>query len=504
MLLDPTGLSPGDTLRADVCVLGGGAAGITITRALAAAGVDVLLLEGGELKATQRSQSLYEGRMETCHRSRKEDGDYLTHTRLRFFGGSTNHWMGWCLPFDPIDLEHRPWIARSGWPIDHAELSRWYAPARALVEIPPFEEDHGASRTGSRPALLREASRVRTRIFHYSPPTRFGTKYRFELVDASTVRVLLGANVLRLRADLGPEARVASAEVKLEDIGDITVTARRWVLACGGIENARLLLLSDGENPAGLGNEHDLVGRFFADHPHAGRVGEAVFTGLRSEKVAALYLSRKRDKHVGRIRTRGVFVLDAETQRREKLLGCSIQLSAKDGSGKKMTAAVATMAGRLGRGAGLEFETVVRAGLSVRSEQAPNPDSRVTLMDERDRLGLRRAKLDWRISDQDAHSIQRTLEILAHDLGASLLGRARLRFDVDDPWSRTKGGAHHLGTTRMAASPTDGVVDADCKVHGLDNLWIAGSSVFPTTGHANPTLTIVALALRLADRLERG
>jgi len=506
VFVDRADLVHGSILRPDVCVVGAGAAGITVARSLASAGVDVLLLEGGEAEPTERSQSLYTGRMETVHRTREEDGDYLRSSRLRYFGGSTNHWTGACRPFDPLDLEARPWVPHSGWPISHDELAAWYPRACGLVDIPGFEGDHGAARTGERPTVLAGAARLRTRIVHFSRPTRFGPKYRDELASAPTLKVVLGANVLRFRASLGPDVgRVRHAEVRLEDGGDVTVIAQRFVLACGGVENARLLLLSDRDAPRGLGNDHDAVGRYFADQPHCPRAGEAVLPGLPGGAVGAdLYLRKERDDHVSRVRTRGVFVLDPELQRAERLLGASVLFTPRERAARGKTRGVADLAKVMARTAGVDVTAEpLRVSVSVQAEQAPNPDSRVTLMEETDRLGLRRAKLDWRASDEDARSIHRTLQLMAHDLGATWAGRAQIEFQLEDPWSRTRGGSFHLGTTRMSVDPRHGVVDADCRVHGLDNLWIAGSSVFPTTSCAPPTLTVVALALRLANQLRR-
>lgn len=503
MFLDRTAIAHGAILKADVCIVGGGAAGITLARTLAAGSVDVLLLEGGEAEATARSQDLYSGHMETVYRERERDGNYLSDTRLRFFGGSTNHWRGWCLPFEPLDLEARPWVSKSGWPLSYEDLDRWYPAACQAVDIPPFEADFGTSRAGARRATMTQG-RIQTRIFHYSPPTRFGTKYRAELEASSSARVLLGANVLRFRADLGASGgRVKHAEVRLEDGGDITIQAKRYVVACGGIENARLLLLSDRDDPAGLGNQNDNVGRYFADHPHRAGAGEAVLTGLPGGREALdLYLERKRDAHVRSVRTRGVLVLDPDLQRAEQLLGVAVQFSPRDKAPRRKSRGVADLSRAFAKAAGVDIpEQSARVGYSLRVEQAPNRESRVTLADEKDRFGQRKATLNWQLTEQDARSVRRTLELMAAELGAAMAGRARINFELSDPWRHTAGGAHHIGTTRMATDPKDGVVDGNCRVHGLDNLYVAGSSVFPTTSHANPTLTIVALALRLANHL---
>jgi choline dehydrogenase-like flavoprotein len=156
-----------------------------------------------------------------------------------------------------------------------------------------------------------------------------------------------------------------------------------------------------------------------------------------------------------------------------------------------------------------------RRGLYVvaRAEQAPNPASRVMLSEERDAFGLPRIALDWQLLDVDKRSLKVTMEALDRELRRLSLGRVEPSAWLDEPetpWvadplvsNHPVGGYHHMGTTRMATSPRRGVVDADCRVHGLGNLYVAGSSVFPTGGWANPTLTILALALRLGDHLGR-
>jgi choline dehydrogenase-like flavoprotein len=198
-------------------------------------------------------------------------------------------------------------------------------------------------------------------------------------------------------------------------------------------------------------------------------------------------------------------VVDARVREREQLLHGMVQIA--DLWSWRTDAFDAGVAHLAGAAASLDSgesrQQVLSSTLLCVGEQAPNPESRVTLMEARDRFGLRRAQLDWRLTELDARSVRRTAEIAADALGGALAGRAQLLVSEADPWPETTGRSHHMGTTRMHADPRRGVVDADCRVHGLANLWIAGSSVFPTCGYANPTLTLVALAHRLADRLQR-
>lgn len=489
-------------MEGDLCIVGAGAAGLAIARALRGSGLSVVLLEGGGFEATRRSQELYDARMETVYGD--EGPDYPTSSRLRFFGGTTNHWRGWCLPLEPDDLAARDWIPHSGWPLTWEELARWYAPAAELAEIPPFEPDHGASRRGSRAPALAGSERLATRIFHFSSPTRFGERYRDDVLADRDTRVLVEANVLELLTDRDA-TRIAGARVHAEEGPRFEVRARGFVLATGGIENARLLLLSDAHAPGGLGNAHDLVGRFFMDHPHLGHEARVVLRDPQArDDFLRLYLERERDPAVDG-RTLGVFVLDAETRRRERLQAWSVSLRPLDPSDLdalgRSVADTAAAVDAWGHGTPAERGRSLPVRLSVRGEQAPSPESRVTLTRERDRLGLRRAALDWRVSRRDADSIRRSLEIFCHEVAAAGLGRGRILLDPEDPWRDMSGGNHHMGTTRMAEDPRRGVVGADGRVHGVANLWIAGSSVFPTCGFANPTLTLLALSLRLADHL---
>jgi choline dehydrogenase-like flavoprotein len=144
-----------------------------------------------------------------------------------------------------------------------------------------------------------------------------------------------------------------------------------------------------------------------------------------------------------------------------------------------------------------------RFGVGCACEQTPNPDSRVTLADDTDPLGLRRVRLNWRLTEQERRSFIANIRALGRELAAAGIGRLRPLLPDDGLWEKVVGGgSHHMGTTRISDDPKRGVVDRDCRVHGIDNLYVAGSSVFVTSGSANPTLNILALAYRLVDHLK--
>jgi choline dehydrogenase-like flavoprotein len=271
------------------------------------------------------------------------------------------------------------------------------------------------------------------------------------------------------------------------------VRAQLFVLATGGIENARLLLASNDVQAAGLGNGRDLVGRYFMEHPHL--VAGAL---LRSSEQVSIDFYRARE--AGQIQVAGLLVPSAALQRREKLLafGSFLSPSAELPPFESALSRLVTGMDRPGE------EPASRAFFFMNEcEQAPNAASRVRLDEDRDALGVPRVKLEWRLSNLDRESLRRGHELLAHALGRAGLGRFQVMLDAEDlSWpAGMTGGRHHMGTTRMHASPQHGVVDPDARVHGVANLYVAGSSVFPTSGASNPTLTIVALSLRLAERI---
>ena len=495
VLIDARNAELGDPVRADVCIIGAGAAGITLARELGSERRTVCLLESGGLAFNRAVQSLYEGRAEgqAVHRA------YLRTSRLRYFGGTTNHWSGWCRPLDDIDFEPRPWLPHSGWPITKMALAPYYDRAAELVEIEPFDDalDEGHGPEGAIIFPEHDAAVV-TKRFHFSPPTRFGTFYRRELARADTTTVLLHANVIDLEAN---EAGTRIRRVRAATLTgrQLSVEANVYVLAAGAIENTRLLLVSDTVQTAGLGNQHDLVGRFFMDHQEVG-TGYLVLTD-HMDALAAYQGGRA---------VMSVLALSREAQRRHKLLNVSVSLVS--GSLTRRSAAGGLP---LGIGPGIARIDRLDGGSArapsgsphayarsiARAETSPNPESRVTLDEDVDALGLRRARLQWKLTDDDRLNIWRSMEVIAQELARTRRGRVLFDEDESDPWLGWQGGSHHMGTTRMNDDPQRGVVDRNGRVHGLTNLYISGSSIFPTVGFANPTLTIVALTLRLADHL---
>lgn len=496
MFRDAANLTTGTTLRADVCIVGAGAAGITIARDLRASGLRVLLLESGDLEPESPSDVLNRGTA-----SGVPEGN-PTLCRARGFGGTTRVWAGWCRPLNPEDFQKRDWLYLSGWPLSYEEMISYYARAQDTCELGALEYDSETiAGRSSHDLLPLSPGRAETVLYQYSPPTRFGEVYRSDLEDDPRIEVYLNANLVNiLLTENG--AAVRRLECATFWGGRFAAEADRFVLAMGGLEVPRMLLASNQQESAGVGNARDQVGRYFQEHPH---FGEGAFLLIRQPARVGSYLTRDSvstvDPRLDLSRPARVglaLALPAEVRAREGLMGLAATLRLDD-LGRDLTGPVE----------GLDVAALMEGTgnfglyrLIVRAEQRPYARNRVTLGNRRDPLGVPRLHLHWELTPEDLESVRRSLEILGAEVGRNG-GRLWVPQDRAGHYGPDTyhGGCHHMGTTRMSESPAEGVVDADGRVHGLANLFIAGSSVFPTGGFANPLLTIVALAHRLADHL---
>lgn len=494
------------TLRSTICVIGAGAAGLTVTRELARRGVDVIVLEAGGLKETKRSQQVYAGD--------KTGQNYfkLEHARKRYLGGSTNCWAGLCAKLRPLDFETRSWIPHSGWPISRSDIDPYYDRAGEWLGIGGFHPQLDLPREKdqhlSGPGLKVDG--FESVFFQMSKPARLGEEWREELHAQEEVRLLVNANVTHLQ--LSPDGqRLQHVTCQPFDGAPFKVQAEHFVLACGGIENPRMLLNARDISSEGIGNQRGLVGRFFMEHPHIDR--ESIWIPAGAVPSLAHYHRRTRPRRKDRIwpylRPR------AEQLAEEELLDFSLVLFKRSSIDKEakqhpLLREMFQSSEHLYRAGKTESKGEARSLKHLYTfgnpmEQSPNPDSRVSLSPrgERDELGLIRLQLDWRLSPLEKRTLRRGHEMIAEAFATADYGRVRVtptRTPTTFP-KQTKGGYHHMGTTRMSETETTGVVDRHCKVFGVSNLFVGGSSVFTTSGAANPTLTIVALALRLAEHL---
>jgi choline dehydrogenase-like flavoprotein len=510
MFIDARTLPDHTNLDADLAIIGGGPAGITLARTFVRSGISVVVAEAGGLERDNEVQTLYQGENAGIEYP-------LEGARLRFLGGSSNHWGGYCRVFDPIDFESREWVPNSGWPFGIEELQPYYPMASSIVEVAPgrYEDpDYWRERTGQEIPDL-QTQRMRLQFVHFSA-TKFGIRYGPELKLADNIRVLLNANVVEIKAS-GNAAQAQRLVVRTLNGLNHTIKAKYYVVATGGLENARMLLLSNSVAPAGLGNAHDLVGRFFMEHPHVSGFGDIVAADLK--RIPRILRERI---SVDKYAVQAAFNPTESFLRKQRLLNATFMIGMageyQSDDGKAQSAKSWKRAAHQDMlKAAHRFLTDGQGpvkpdnpdylgawlGMGCACEQIPNPDSRVTLSEQRDVLGLPKIRLDWRLTEQDRRSLVEHMHSLALEFGALGMGRMMLHIGDDGLWPKAVGGgSHHMGTTRMSNNPKQGVVDPNCRVHGMDNLYVIGSSVFPTGGSANPTLTIVALTLRLADHLK--
>jgi choline dehydrogenase-like flavoprotein len=478
-------------LAADICIAGAGAAGMTLALDLRDSGLSVILLESGGFRREPEPQRLSDGRMTGI------DTWSLRSMRIRALGGATGHWEGWCRPLMPQDLQVRDWVPNSGWPIRYLDLIPWYRQASDTLELGAFDWDARVRAKAMGKTLLPAAGALENRYYQFSPPTRFGRVYGGVLEKAERVRVLEHATVTDIELDEAAQ-HVSAFICRTPAKNQFSVRARRYVLALGGIENARVLLASHAQIEGGVANRSGAVGRYFMEHPHYYSAIGMVHSSALDLSFYTRTPSDLKRRSGTPVRVLGAVGLTAETMRRERLLNFSATLQAASASAETGSIAAADVQQLVTRGSGA-FRA---AELSLRAEQSPQPDSRITLTDELDALGVPRIALDWRLADEDRAAMARGLAVLARELGASGAGRMWIPGDPDRFEWKIAGGGHHMGTTRMGSDPAASVVNADCRTHDVENLFIAGSSVFPTGGEANPTLTIVALAHRLAARLK--
>lgn len=546
MILDANDIDNGALLSADVCIVGGGPAGISLALTLAGQSLDVILLESGRLAPHGPTQSLYDGEVE----------DEKLHSppdkyRQRRLGGSTTIWGGRCMPFDAIDFEARPQVQHSGWPISLQDLLPFYPEANRIAEAGRFAYEAAQALGPTAPPMFKgfDSEVVSTEgVERFSCPTDFGTRYARRLRVASDVRVLLGANCTALRLD-PDHRRIREVEVSTLEGVRFAVAARAVVLAAGGLETARLLLASRDVAPAGIGNEHDVVGRYYMCHI-AGNVGtlevhgntgdvrhgyEIAPEGIYCRRRIAVREAEQRRRGLANAVARLHFPRITDPRHQSGVLSglflarpfISYEYGKRVNDGTAATLPlyarhlmnvvadpVDTMA-FLGHWiskrtlAQRKFPSVIlrnrsnRFSLELHGEQSPLAHSRVSLADKRDALGMPQLRVDWRYDRADIESLRHTLNVIAQEIAHSGIGRLSYNGATleEDLLRFGAYGGHHIGTTRMGTDPRTSVVDADCRVHSVNNLYVAGSSVFPTSSQANPTLTLIALSLRLGRHL---
>lgn len=545
MMLDMAELVDDQALDADLCIVGAGAAGIALALQFIDRGINVLVIESGGRRRETEIQELYAGSV--VEPSLHPPADRF---RCRQFGGSTTLWGGRCAPFDPIDFENRAYIPHSGWPFAIDELAPFYPRANELCEAGQFAyriEDAFDRPTQSMIKGFESDAFSTDTLERFSMPTNFAVRYGAALEAAPNVRVLLHANATQLVFD---DTGTRLFKVGLTNLSGktATVTARTFVLATGGLEVTRLLLANRTAHPNGIGNAHDVVGRYYMCHV-AGTLGRIRFDpsvpvwhdydiaedGTYCRRRLALRPDVQREHKVGNFIARlhhprladpehrtgalslvflGAGILSWEyrtrlASERPLTLGdygrhvANIARSPLETAAFAYRVAVGSLLARRKIPSLVVKPSTNTFSLDFHAEQVPNPESRITLGNETDALGLPRINIDWRYTRQDVETVSTSVALLAADLQHSNV--ATLDYDPASVEAEVRRdgayGGHHIGTARMGDDPRTSVVDPTCRVHGTENLYIASAATFPTSGPTSPTLTLVALVLRLAQHL---
>lgn len=519
MISDLHDYQPGSVLEAAVCVIGAGPAGIALSHELAGSAHDVLLLESGGLELDEDHRRMSDGESIGLRHQEHSTG------RARVFGGAGTLWAGQCLRMDAIDFTKRPWIPRSGWPFTAAELEPYYERAEEFYRISGEHYDRRVYEQFGMTGPEWDPTALKAMFTVYTPEVHTGRAWKSRMERLANVRVVLHANVDEIRTSTSGRA-VESVRVRTLDGKSCTVRARAFVLCAGGIENARLLLASNRQQTCGLGNATDQVGRCFQEHPGAFTATIKASDADALQRELRILYGKSGFKYFPKFR------LGEETQRQDEVLNCTgsllFEYAADSGVAAmqelyrslrkgKLPAQPGKIAGSILRNPGEVAHTFVQRALYRRSpslkparirlqcylEQAPNPASRIVLSAKKDRLGMPMAAVDWHLTELEGRTLRTMTRTVQEEFARLNLGEMQ-----EEPWLAEDGWqqhladcAHHCGTTRMAGSASEGVVDSDCAVFGVEGLYVCGSSVFPTSGYANPTLTIVALSMRLAEHL---
>jgi choline dehydrogenase-like flavoprotein len=494
MLIDAEGLAENTVIEGGFVIVGGGVAGLALARQLAGSGEDVAILESGGEQPDSRVQALYEGRatLSAPGNDTRDISEFMANSRRRYLGGTGNVWGGKCAPLDAMDFESRSWVPHSGWPMSRRQLMPYYDRACDLLELPRFDT----------PAVQLRESLFAGRSQRFAARPRCYTRYtgaargphysdfKTRTVSHPRIRVYLRANVTHIQAT-SDGARVESLTVSCLNGRKHIAKGHTYVLAVGGIENARLLLASNDVHKRGVGNHSDWLGRGFLVHTTVARSADTSLALTLSNTDLAPYDTTAAEKP---------HVVAGSSQ--------AAQLKSRTGN------FTATLAGekRNASEASKAIKTLVQrvSGADVSSHQAvyfmvehtPNRDSRMTLLEnERDELGMPRVQLDLHYSDLCLQTLEKMTSRFGAELGQRGTGRLQWGMARHEIVKNMNLSRHHMGATRMAKAARNGVVDAQCRVHGMQNLYVAGSSVFPTSGIANPTLTLLALSFRLGDHL---
>lgn len=550
MYVDGRQIPPGSTLNTDVCIIGGGPAGITIAHELLGTSASVVLVESGAWRPSKLVQSLNEGELATeCRHPPPE------MYRERRFGGSSTIWGGRCVPLTRSDFEARYHIANSGWPIQYDDLVPYYSRALCYCEAGEFFFASDCSDAIAPIIEGLESGSITVGLERFSPPTNFGQRFKRDLSGFRAPTVLLGSTCISLLSNSSGRC-VEAAECATIGGNRFKIFARYIVLAAGGLESVRLLAASNGILPAGLANSSGLLGRYYMSHLE-GTLGRLqIAPGRRvtwnfvktPDGIYAKHHFRLSDEMQRRFRLRNMIFRLHHANPMDPRHGnpvLSLMYIAKrfilPEYRRKITTVELDALDQLPHGSELFVRHVANLvkdpwplakfvsswlyrrhacyrrvpyvalqsnsgtyPLDFNAEQTPLHDSRILLTDDKDRFGVPKLRIDWRVCAQDMESIIASYGHIRSIFADTKVASVAYENEALESSARRAMpvGGHHIGAARMSDDPHKGVVNPQCRAHDVENLYIAGSAVFPTSGSANPTLTIVALAIRIADHLK--
>tara|TARA_Y100000389_G_scaffold174570_1_gene184638 strand:+ start:3423 stop:5060 length:1638 start_codon:yes stop_codon:yes gene_type:complete len=539
MIVEIDEIKNNDLFEGDLCLIGSGPATLSILHSLKKTNLKIIIIPGGEFNFNKKNQNFYRGIID-----KKSYHEPLTENRFREFGGTGNYWGGRCVPLDEIDLQRRKWIKNSGWPIKFREIVKYYKKASKFLDINPYNHTTNFNTQKSQKIIkeLDDTYLTSNKLESWSPILNFRNKFK-DTIKRENIKLLNNSHVLKINTSKQKVIDLDCISLKKK----FKVKCKNYVLGCGGIENPRILLNSKNKfHPRGIGNSNDLVGRFYMAH-HAG-----IFLNFDPFNRKDVFYNYFKDKNG--IYQRNRWWLNTKFQK-EKKIGNSIFFLSYTKNSKDMgsqqtlfDALILFKQINSNKRNIFKFKTIIKLikvllnfynikyiikftylrlqrnripsilpdlstkyfGIYHQVEQTPCYDSRLTLSKKRDIFKLPLIKLSLKFNSMDTKTILKSHKYLIKKIKEFKIGsfqkkntKQLLLKHYKNQIKSFNSMAHHMGTTRMGSSKKNGVVDKNCKVFGTANLFIVGSSVFPTGGHANPTFTIIALSLRLGNLIKK-